>query len=148
LLSIASLLHRKSGNSVGASGRSLPELLPSGETAAPDSIRVAVVGAHLSGEPLNHQLVSLGARLVRACKTAPRYRLYVLPAATPAKPGLVHVPEGQPGFAIEIEVWELPRTAFGAFFSYVAPPLCIGTIEADDGQKVPGFLCEAYAIAG
>jgi allophanate hydrolase len=147
LLSIASLLHRKSSDTIGATGKSLPEISPPSQAAAVDSIRVAVVGAHLSGEPLNHQLVSLGARLLRACKTAPRYRLYVLPATKPAKPGLVHSADGQPGFAIEIEVWELPRTAFGAFFSYVAAPLCIGTIEIEDGQKVPGFLCEAYAIA-
>jgi allophanate hydrolase len=59
---------------------------------------------------------------------------------------MVRVAEG--GSAIEIEIWELPRASFGAFFANVRPPLSIGTLEADDGEKVAGFLCEAYAVAG
>jgi allophanate hydrolase len=107
-------------------------------------MRLAVVGAHLSGEPLNGQLVELGARLVRACKTAPIYRLYALRGTSPPKPGLVHLTEGA---AIEVEVWALDLTAFGAFFRGVAAPLCIGTVELEDGEKVAGFLCEAHATA-
>jgi allophanate hydrolase len=105
-----------------------------------------VVGAHLTGQPLNHQLLDLGARLVRTCRTAPLYKLFALPGTTPPKPGMVRVGEG--GSAIEIEIWELPRASFGAFFPNVRPPLSIGTLEADDGEKVAGFLCEAYAVAG
>src|SRR6185436_14602480 len=111
-----------------------------------DGFRLAVVGAHLTGQPLNHQLVDLGARLVRTCRTAPLYKLYALPATTPPQPGLVRVAEG--GSAIQIEIWELPRSSFGTFFANVRPPLSIGTLETDDGEKVPGFLCEAYATAG
>ncbi|MEW2039618.1 allophanate hydrolase [Streptomyces sp. NPDC005534] len=67
--------------------------------------RLAVVGAHLAGQPLNAQLLSLGARLDRTTTTAPVYRLHAL-ATTPPKPGLVHVGAG--GAAVETEVWSLP----------------------------------------
>ena len=109
-------------------------------------MRLAVVGAHLSGEPLNHQLTDLGARLLRATQTAPCYRLYAL-ADHAGQAGPAARARG-PGAAIAIEVWELPLAAFGAFFRGVTPPLAIGTVELADGEQVPGFLCEAYAVAG
>ena len=142
---IAARFHRHTGRIAGATG--LPLAPPPATTgAAADMLRLAVVGAHLTGEPLNGQLTDLGARLARSCRTAPLYRLFALPDATPPKPGMVRVGEG--GHAIEIEIWELPRASFGAFFANVRPPLCIGTVEADDGEKVAGFLCEAHAVAG
>jgi allophanate hydrolase len=145
LAAIGARLHRRLAATAGATGRALP-----GAPAAPapdaDVMRLAVVGAHLAGEPLNWQLVELGARLVRACRTAPAYRLYALPGTTPPKPGLVRVRDS--GAAIEIEVWELPRAAFGTFFGRVVAPLCIGSVETDDGDKVAGFLCESHAVAG
>ena len=107
---------------------------------------VTVVGAHLSGQPLNHQLTALGGRFVRAGYTAPAYRLFALPGTTPPKPGLLRVRDG--GVAIEIEVWALPRTAFGAFFRNVTPPLGIGTLLLDNGDATPGFICEPLAIEG
>ena len=87
-----------------------------------------------------------GARLLRTCRTAPLYKLYALANTTPPKPGMVRVGEG--GAAIEIEIWEFPRAAFGGFFPNVRAPLSIGTLETEDGEKVPGFLCEAIAVAG
>ena len=57
----------------------------------PDLVRLAVVGAHLSGQPLNHELTDRGARLVRTTRTAPIYRLFALPGTTPPKPGLLRV---------------------------------------------------------
>ena len=107
---------------------------------------MVVVGAHLSGQPLNHQLVELGGALVRACATAPTYRLYALPAAVPPKPGLVRVREG--GRAIEVEVWSLETRAFGAFVAAIPKPLCVGSIELDDGTHAQGFLCESDAVVG
>jgi allophanate hydrolase len=142
----ASRLHQALGGTLGATGVPLPAVTPAQRPAAPTTMRLAVVGAHLSGEPLNHQLTELGARLLRATRTAPCYRLYAL-ASTPAKPGLLHVPEGE-GSEIAVEVWELPVAAFGTFFRAVAPPLAIGTVELADGERVPGFVCEAYAVAG
>jgi allophanate hydrolase len=105
-----------------------------------------VVGAHLSGEPLNHQLTDLGARLVSATRSAPQYRLFALPTSPP-KPGLVRVPPGESGHAIELEVWELSNEALGHFMRAVRPPLCIGTIDLTDGSQVLGFLCEPHATA-
>ena len=109
-------------------------------------MRLAVVGAHLTGQPLNHQLTGRGARLVRSCRTAPAYRLYALAGTTPAKPGLVHVGAG--GAAIEVEVWELSHEEFGTFVVEVPAPLAIGTLELEDGAVVKGFVCEPRAMHG
>ncbi len=109
-------------------------------------IRLAVCGAHLSGLPLNPQLVQLGAKLVRATRTAPHYQLYALPGTTPPKPGLVRVKSG--GASIEVEVWELPADAYGRFVAAIPAPLSIGTLALEDGESVQGFLCEAYAVEG
>jgi allophanate hydrolase len=103
-------------------------------------VQVAVVGAHLSGMPLNHQLTERGARLVKVAKTAPAYRLYSLGD----KPGMVKDGEGR----IELEVWEMPARRFGSFVADIPAPLGIGTVELEDGKLVKGFLCEAYAVKG
>ena len=109
---------------------------------------MAVVGAHLSGLPLNHQLRDAGATLVRACRTAPLYRFYALPGTTPPKPGMIRVPPGETGHAIEVEVWSLPASNYGAFVAGVSSPLSIGTISLEDEARCQGFLCEPYAVAG
>jgi len=116
------------------------------QTTSSERIRLAVVGAHLSGEPLNPQLTDRGARLIASTTTAPAYRLYALADTKPPKPGLVHV--GADGAPIEIEVWELEAGAFGSFVAEVPPPLAIGTIELPDGSTVKGFVCEPRALAG
>jgi allophanate hydrolase len=110
------------------------------------AVSVAVVGAHLSGQPLNHQLTGRGGRLARSCRTAPVYRLYALAGSTPPKPGLVHA--GADGASIEVEVWELGEAAFGSFVAEVPAPLAIGTVELEDGTSVKGFVCEPRATAG
>jgi allophanate hydrolase len=109
-------------------------------------VYVAVMGAHLSGQPLNWQLTDRHARLVGSARTAPRYHLYALPGTTPPKPGLVQSPEG--GAAIELEVWEMSVESFGSFVAAIPPPLGIGTITLEDGRQVKGFLCEEMAIRG
>ncbi|CAB3772795.1 allophanate hydrolase [Paraburkholderia humisilvae] len=114
-----------------------------------ESIRVAVVGAHLRGEPLNGQLTERGARLIEATATAPVYRLYALSAAASggvAKPGLVRVPAD--GAPIALEVWEMPIAAYGSFVAQVPAPLGIGTLTLADGSAVQGFLCETSALDG
>ena len=113
--------------------------------ATDDRLRLAVVGAHLSGMALNDELIELGATLDRRCPTSADYRLYLLPDTVPAKPGLVR----EPGFAgpgIEIEVWSLPAEAFGRFVAAIPGPLGIGKIRLADGGTVSGFLCEASAV--
>jgi allophanate hydrolase len=115
--------------------------------APADTVALAVAGAHLTGEPLNGQLLALGARLLETTRTAPTYRLFELPGSVPAKPGLVG---GGPAMAagIEVEIWELATEAFGRLVAGVPSPLAIGTIALADGRAVKGFICEADAVAG
>ncbi len=117
------------------------------DTEAGGLLPIVVVGAHLSGLPLNPQLTGSGGRLLRRCRTAPDYRLFALPDTTPPKPGMVR----EPGFAgpgLEVEVWSLPPDAFARFVAGIPAPLGIGKVSLDDGSAVSGFLCEAHAVAG
>jgi allophanate hydrolase len=114
------------------------------EPAAVHDVRIAVVGAHLQGQPLNHQLTDLGARLVTTTTTSPAYRFYAL-ALDPPKPGMVR--DAERGAAIELEVWSLSAEGFGRFVANVPAPLTIGSVELADGSRVPGFLCEPFALA-
>jgi len=110
-------------------------------------ISVAVAGAHLSGQPLNWQLTSRGATLLRTVKTSPEYRLYALANTTPPKPALVYEP-GFQGPGIEVEVWSFPPSEFGGFVAEVPGPLGIGSVRLADGSTVRGFICEPYGIQG
>jgi len=108
-------------------------------------VPLAVCGAHLTGQPLNHQLVSAGAFLIEACRTSPEYRLYALKGTVPAKPGLFYSPEGG-GAAIEVEVWAVPVSTFGAFVAGVPGPLAIGSGKLESGRVVKSFVCEGWAL--
>ena len=113
---------------------------------APGCINVAVVGAHLAGQPLNHQLTERGARLVRSCRTSPAYRLYALANTTPPKPGLVR-DSGFEGPGIALEIWAVPSQHFGSFVAGVPAPLGIGSVQLETGEWVKGFICEPAAMA-
>jgi allophanate hydrolase len=139
-LAIADRLHRMKSPPMGATRVTVP-VTSSDEDFTP----VAVVGAHLRGQPLNFQLTNLEARFVRQCRTAPEYRLYALNGTVPAKPGMVRVAEG--GCAIELEVWELPRASFSSFAEGIPFPLLLGTVLLESGEIVRGFLCEPVATA-
>lgn len=133
-----------SPTTLGATGLPRPtDQLPT-ESAA-DTIAVAVVGAHLSGMPLNSQLTERKAWLRQQTTTAPHYQLYALPDTTPPKPGLRRMArdEGKP---IIVEVWEMPIAAFGSFVALIPSPLGIGSVELADGQWVNSFICEGYAL--
>jgi allophanate hydrolase len=106
-----------------------------------------VAGAHLTGQPLNHELTNRGARLVKTCRTSGDYRLYALSNTKPAKPGLVREPKFN-GWGIEVEVWAIPESAFGGFVAGIPAPLGIGTIQLEDGSSVKGFICEPAALSG
>lgn len=105
--------------------------------------RLVVAGAHLTGQPLNPQLLDLGAHLLRTTTTAPMYRLHAL-RTDPPKPGLERVGEG--GAAIEVEVWELPPEGLGRLTAELPSPMTLGRVELSDGTTAPGFLCEPYAL--
>jgi allophanate hydrolase len=110
------------------------------------SIRVAVVGAHLSGQPLNYQLLELGARFEGAARTADSYRLFALAGTLPPKPGLLRTSSG--GACIELELYALDAAGFGQFVTGIAAPLGIGNVQLETGEWVKGFLCEAIATQG
>ena len=107
-----------------------------------DTIKLAVVGAHLEDMPLHWQLTSRDARLVAATTTAPTYRLYAMADSVPPKPALVHAADGA---AIAVEVYELDVAAFGAFVAEVPAPLAIGSVTLADGSVVKGFVAEPRA---
>ena len=107
-------------------------------------VMVAVCGAHMSGLPLNGQLLALDGRLAATTATAEHYRLYHLVDFSPPRPGLLRVDKG--GGSIALEVWEIPLSRYGALVAAVPAPLCIGRLELADGVWVQGFLCESYAV--
>ncbi|HWH31913.1 MAG TPA: allophanate hydrolase, partial [Egibacteraceae bacterium] len=112
----------------------------------PDGIPLAVVGAHLRGQPLHHELRDAGAHFLQRTRTAPRYRLYALSGTAPPKPGMVEVHAD--GAALEVEVYTLAADAFGRFVAGVRSPLYIGPVELADGRVVSGFRCGTEATAG
>ena len=145
LARLAGALHYAAGIGAGAGNVPVPQPTP---TAPPSStndgmVRLAVNGAHMQGLALNHQLLALGARLAGRGRTAPSYRLYLLDGLDPPRPGLVR---SDFGAAIDLELWEMPLSAFGALVAGITAPLGIGTLELEDGQTVKGFLCEAEAV--
>jgi allophanate hydrolase len=149
LLELAARWQRAAGLPLGATGAALPAAAdPAPSGVAPDRVRVAVVGAHLSGMPLNHQLTGRDAVLAGTARTAQRYRLFALAGTVPAKPGLLRVADGDGGASIELELWDIPLSQFGSFVAEVAAPLSIGSLQLDDGTWVKGFVCEAHAVGG
>ncbi len=109
-----------------------------------ETVKLAVVGAHLKDMPLHWQLTSREAKFVGAATTAPAYRLYAMADSVPPKPALVHTGDGAP---IALEIYELDMAAFGSFVAEVPPPLAIGTVTLADGSLVKGFVAEPRAIA-
>ncbi|PVZ16373.1 allophanate hydrolase [Pseudomonas sp. URIL14HWK12:I9] len=127
---------------LGATGQPAPAPRPA--TQVPGCVRVAVVGAHLTGMPLNHQLSSRGAVLVEQTTTCADYRLYALPGTVPPKPGLARA---EAGAAIIVELWDIPLARFGEFVAEIPSPLGIGNLTLADGRSVKGFICEPWALA-
>lgn len=123
----------------------LPPLPPLDLGDRMDTVKLAVVGAHLEGMPLHWQLTSRAAKFVGAFTTAPTYRLYAMADTVPLKPALVHSADGA---AIAVEVYELGLAEFGSFVTEVPPPLAIGTVELADGSSVKGFVAEPRALTG
>jgi allophanate hydrolase len=144
LAEIGRAFHADTALPLGAFKYPQPPLASASISLTDNEVAVAVVGAHLSGLPLNGELRTLGGRLLEAARSAPDYRLYALAGTKPPKPGLLRV-DGGKGAAIEVEVWGLPTEAFGRLVTSVPMPLSIGTIKLSDGRRVKGFLVEAAA---
>ncbi|MEQ1348042.1 MULTISPECIES: allophanate hydrolase [Acinetobacter] len=113
------------------------------EISSGHSVKLAVVGAHLTGMPLNFQLTTRSGTLIKQTRTASQYKLYALKNTTPPKPGLQY---NAKGFSIEVEVWDIPRALFGDIVAEVPAPLGIGNVQLIDGTWVKGFICEGYAL--
>jgi allophanate hydrolase len=141
------VFHADTGLPLGALGKPQPPLRPLPPAPNNGEVAIAVVGAHLSGMPLNGELKAMGGRFLEETTTSDDYRLYALPETTPPKPGLIRVAQGQ-GAAIMLEIWALSAEGFGRFVAAVPPPLSIGTITLADGRTVHGFLVEAQGIVG
>ncbi|GKQ51540.1 allophanate hydrolase [Bradyrhizobium sp. Ce-3] len=146
LASIGRVFHADTKLAVGAKALSQPPLAKVLAQAGADEITIAVVGAHLSGMALNHELTTRDARLLEETVTAADYKLYALDT-TPPKPGMLRVEAGA-GHAIKLELWAMSPAAFGAFVAAIPPPLSIGTIRLADGRQAKGFIVEPAAIAG
>jgi allophanate hydrolase len=146
LASIGRVFHADTRLPMGALKLPLPALTPfSPASSSDDEISIAVVGAHLSGMPLNGELKLEKGKFVETAKTAPDYKLYALNGGKVPKPGLLRVAPGT-GAAIEVEIWSLPPAGFGRFVAAVPPPMSIGTIKLADGRMVKGFLVEPEAL--
>ncbi len=139
--------HHATGLTQGALNEALPAPQPLPGIRPPATVKVAVVGAHLSGMPLNDQLTARGATLVATTHTAPNYRFYALPGTLPPKPGLLRVAANE-GARIALEIWEMPVQHYGSFVALIPAPLGIGTLALEDGSSVQGFVCEAHALQG
>ena len=147
LASIGMALHARTGLTLGALGTAMPVLPGLASGLRSGEISLAVVGAHMSGMALNHELTTLGARYLETAATGPDYRLFALAGSKPPKPGLLRVSPGA-GAAIAVETWALSAEAFAWFVAAIPPPLSIGSIRLGDGRFVKGFLVEAGAVAG
>lgn len=143
---------------MGATSFALPQPEPLPEPVS-DHIELAVCGAHMSGLALNTELTKLGVRLLRADKTAPRYKFYALAGGPPARPGLVRNPDTGSDSAtadgssrgtgsVSLEIWSMPKAAMGDFIEGIPAPLAIGSVELADGTWVKSFVCEAAGTAG
>ena len=109
---------------------------------------LVVVGAHLSGFPLNHQLTEVGATYRCKETTSPSYRLYEIPSASNIrKPGLKRVVDkNEVGCRIEVEVWDISNKGLGELLGSISPPLAIGYVELSDGSWLKGFICEPWGL--
>ncbi|MFT4096074.1 MAG: allophanate hydrolase [Rhodoblastus sp.] len=146
LAGLGARFHTAAGVALGATGAPNPAT-PFSENSMSDQIEIVVVGAHMSGLPLNRELTALGGRFSRVVETKPDYRFYALPGGPPFRPGLLRVAAGT-GVAIAAEVWTLDAAGFGAFVSGIPAPLGIGTLLLSDGATPKGFLVEAEAVRG
>ncbi|TWF49385.1 allophanate hydrolase [Neorhizobium alkalisoli] len=142
---LAAALQADAAAPLGAVGWSCPPVRATRSVAAGGEIAVALVGAHMRGLPLNHEVTRLGGRFLFEGKTAPDYRFYALAGGPPKRPGLVRAAGGGP---IALEAWAIPLSRFGDFMAGIPSPLGIGTISLASGETIKGFLCETAGLDG
>lgn len=137
--------HSSLNLSLGATTQPTPTFVEK-KLAPQGYVRLAVVGAHLTGMPLNVQLQERKALFIESTFTASNYKLFALPNTTPPKPGLIRT--ANEGAEILVELWDVPVQHFGSFVALIPAPLGIGTLSLKDGREVKGFICEGAAVDG
>lgn len=147
LAALGARLHECAGVKLGATSHAVPIAAAGVAAVPPGWIEIVLVGAHMSGLPLNHEVTALGGTYVRTARTTASYRLFALPGGPPQRPGMLRVSDGE-GHHIDVEVWALPAEGFGRFVSAIPSPLGIGTVWLEDGSRPKGFLVEAQATTG
>jgi allophanate hydrolase len=145
LASYAAAMHRAASTPLGATG--IGQLDSARENAPTPNGRIEIVvfGAHMRGEPLNHELSRLGAVFSRSCRTAPHYRMFALEGII-ERPALSRDPSH--GCKLEGELWTVPAEAIGALLAGIGAPLGLGKIVLEDNAEKIGFICEAGSLAG
>ena len=147
IAALARRFHAAADVSLGATGWRQPPVAAGQRATDEEGFRLVVVGAHMSGMPLNDEVLALGGRFDRAVKTAPHYRLFGLMNQKMPKPGLIRVANNT-GFAIEAEVWNLSPEGAAKLIANIPQPLGIANIQLDDGAILKGFVVEAAGIEG
>jgi allophanate hydrolase len=145
LASLGGALHARTGLPLGAINAPQPPWSPPASTIVQGEIAIAVVGAHLSGMALNHELIARSGRFLEAIQTTHDYKLFALNSTEPPRPGLLRTANGA-GTPIAVELWALPAEGFARFVDAIPPPLSIGSLKLADGRTVKGFLVEAEAV--
>ncbi|AXG81858.1 allophanate hydrolase [Streptomyces paludis] len=123
----------------------LTDALPPAQLWGAPYRELMVMGAHRTGQPLNHQLADTGARLLGTVRTAPAYRMARL-ATTPPKPAVWRTETG--GASITGELWALTPDGFTDFLGQLAAPMAITPVTLEDGREVLGFTCAPGALDG
>jgi len=120
---------------------------------------ILVFGLHMQNEPLNHELTSLGAKFIRAAKTAQAYEMKLMIKGDKKFPAILRkanveiklsqleLASSKPAASLLGEIWEIPLDKVGTFMQGIKPPLGIGTIELEDQSLIQGFLAEPTACA-
>jgi allophanate hydrolase len=139
LAGLGAALHGAAAVPLGALAVATPPP-PAPPALAADELPLLAIGAHMSGLPLNPQMLRHGGRFLAVARTAAAYRLHDLGN----RPGLLRVASG--GVAVEGEVWALPAAAIGPFLAEIPAPLGFGRVTLEDGSTPLGFLCEAAGI--
>jgi allophanate hydrolase len=130
---------------MGATGHILP--VPSRPRGrGPGETEIALVGAHMSGLPLNGQITASAGGSSRPGTTRPTTVSSRSQAGPPARPGLLRVTDG--GAAIAVELWAVPTAGLGQLLDQIPVPLGLGRVRLGDGREVTGFLAEAAGLDG
>ena len=131
LASLGARLHGIACPRIGASNEPVPVPEPELASARPGEIEIAVVGAHMSGLPLNHELARRGARYLRAAVTVRDYKLttaafgdFVSEIPSPLGIATLRLADGTApkGFVVEAAAVRdaADVTSFGGWRAYLA----------------------------